>query len=370
MTSIRKFSASPRTVLCVALFCVAITSAPRAVCADEFSTVAASDSLYRSMSVLSRSGWISAPATNSATIGTKNPSALLTRYEMALQTAEAIYTVQARHDADAAWDATASVTSLRALRDLTTSLRPELQKLGVDTNAALRLMTRLSAPAAASSTRNPLLSTASEAPAEAAFDVGTMARGGLSLARRFNIESAVSALERESQDPLGNGIATRVQGAGLAFDVSRGLSLHAGVAKRDLTMNPASLARLGLQNIGTLGDREERSFGGGLDFSLRKGLLFSTQIEKVRGDDAASGATRLTGGVGLTAWQNRLSLVAKLSRLTPEDINSMAPSTTANVGLGLNVSSNLSVNLLYQRLFSAPSTGRSGVLAGGVSIKF
>jgi len=30
----------------------------------------------------------------------------------------------------------------------------------------------------------------------------------------------------------------------------------------------------------------------------------------------------------------------------------------------------MSLNLLYQRLFSAPTLGRSGVLAGGVSIKF
>jgi hypothetical protein len=108
---------------------------------------------------------------------------------------------------------------------------------------------------------------------------------------------------------------------------------------------------------------------GGLDFSLSRGLLFSTQIEKI-GANGTSGGTRVTSGVGLSAWQNRLSLVAKLSRLRPEDMRTMSASTVAGVNVGVDVSQNMSLNLLYQRLFSAPTPGRSGVLAGGVSIKF
>ena len=380
-SSPRSSSRARRVFLCAILLSGALSNAPRPARADEFATVASSDPLYRSMSVIARSGWLSTSSSSAPSLnGAPGANALLTRYEMALQTAEAIYTVTARHDADAAWDTNAAssgatASNVRALRELTAALRPELQKLGVDTGAALRLLARLGAPATAkrdSSTRSAptLLNGRDDLGRGATSDNVASDSAGVSLARRFRIDSAVSALERESRDPLGNGVATRVQGAGLAFDVSRGLSLHAGYARRDLTSNATGLSRLGLQNAGTFGQSEERSLGGGVDYSLRNGLLFSTRIEKVGGDNTAFGATRVTGGVGLSAWQNRLSLVAKLSRLTPQDVNSMAPSTMAGVNLGLDVSRDLSFNLLYQRLFSAPTTGRSGVLAGGVSVKF
>ena len=367
-----------RAILCSVLT-GAFVVAPAIVAparADDFATVAAKDPLYRSMKIVAASGWNSAPA------NVADASSLLTRYEMALQTAEAIYTVTARHDADAAWDAAASGAALRALRQLTVSLRPELQKLGVDTNAALRLLTTLTAPRAttspAANTSSPNASLANASSANEASSTGLLLsngralgndtlRGSGSLARRFRIESAVSALEREANDPLSSGVSAHVQGASLAFDVTRGLSLRAGYAQRGA--NALNLASLGLQDASAQSGLRERSLSSGVDFSLRNGLLFSTQIERLSGQSGSVG-TRLSGGVGLSAWQNRLSLVAKLSRLTPEDVRSMAPSTIAGLNLGVDVSRNLSLNLLYQRLFSAPTPGRSGVLAGGVSIKF
>lgn len=360
--SSRGFARARRVVACASLLSGVALAVPQNARADEFSTVVANDPMHRLMNVIERSGWLSAPVSKTTN------AALSTRYEMALQTAEAIYAVTARHEADASWDATVSVFAVRALRDLTTALRPELQKLGVDTNAALRVLAQLAAPAASSatsSTRTPLLT-----PRNSETRNETQESGGTAWARRFRIDSAVSALERASQDPLGSGVSARVRGASLTFDMSRSLSLRAGYLNRDLATIPSGLDRLGLHNAGTLNQNEERSLAGGLDFSLRKGLLFSTQIEKIAGDGNTRGGTRLTGGVGLSAWQNRLSLVAKLSRLTPEDVNSISPSTMAGVNLGLDVSRSLSVNLLYQRLFSAPTTGRSSVLAGGVSIKF
>lgn len=363
---VRRFS-SQHAFVCAALLSATITvSSVRPARADEFATVAASDPLYRSMSTVARSGWLSKSAASPAAGGA---GALSTRYEMALQTAEAIYAVTARHEADASWDATAPAASLRALRDLTAALRPELQKLGVDTNAALRLLGRLISPAAASTSATSTRSSALLSPSPSPSRVETGA-GRLSLASRFRIDSAMSALERAAQDPLDNGVSGRVQGAGLTFDVTPGLSLHAGYQNRDLNTPASDLSRLGLQNAGVLGATQERSLKGGLDFSLRRGLLLSTQVEKIGADGTAAGGTRVTGGVGLSAWQNRLSLVAKLSRLKPEDMNSMPASTMAGVNLGVGVSQNMSLNLLYQRLFSAPTPGRSGVLAGGVSIKF
>lgn len=365
---LRGFSRAQRVLLCGVLLGAASPFVAAPARADEFSTVAANDPLYRAMSVVARSGWMSA----SATASPNGAAALSTRYEMALQTSEAIYTISARHNADPSWDATVSATSLRALRDLTNGLRPELQKLGVDSGAALRLMNRLLARpnVVAPNVVSPNLSSVANVDVSTSSTgllnarLGAQASSSLSLARRFRIDSAVSALESEARDPLGNGVSTRVQGAGLAFDVTRGLSLRAGYAQRDLT-NDAGLNRLGLQT--RIGQNQERGFNGGVDLSLRNGLLFSTQIEKLSGQN---GGMRLSGGVGLSAWQNRLSLVAKLSRLTPEDVNAMSPSTMANLNLGYDVSRNISLNLLYQRLFSAPTPGRSGVLAGGVSIKF
>ncbi len=364
---------SRQVLVCAALLSATLAvSSVRPARADEFATVAASDPLYRSMSTVARSGWLS----KSAASATGGAGALSTRYEMALQTAEAIYAVTARHEADASWDATAPVTSLRALRDLTNSLRPELQKLGVDTNAALRLFGRLISPATASanaesSTRSSALLSTSLSPARSASRLEAASGAGrLSLASRFRIDSAMSALERAAQDPLSNGVSGRVQGAGLAFDVAPGLSLHAGYQNRNLNPETGDLSRLGFQDPSTLGATQERSLKGGLDFSLRSGLLFSTQVEKIGTDGTLASGTRVSGGVGLSAWQNRLSLVAKLSRLKPEDMSSMSASTTAGLNVGVDVSQNMSLNLLYQRLFSAPTLGRSGVLAGGVSIKF
>lgn len=347
--------------------------------ADDFATLTAGDPLYRSMAIVARNGLTSANSNaliSRARSGSRNTNALLTRYEMALQVAEAIYTATARHDADASWDATAPLPALRELQTLTTNLRPELQKLGVDTGAALRLLQMLTKPVtpaaiALSSTRNDgKVRDNADSLLNSTNWRSDPSRDGISLARRFRVDSALSALERESEDSLGNGVPNRVQGAGLAFDVAPGLSLRAAYQRRDLNQKFTDLSTLGLQTPSPLKAGEEHSLKGGLDFSLRSGLLFSTQIEKIAPEGSALGATRLTGGVGLSAWQNRLSLVAKLSRLQPEDMNALAPSTLAGVNLGVDVSQNMSLNLLYQHLFSAPSSQRSGVFAGGVSIKF
>src|SRR4028119_1008009 len=67
----------------------AMTAHP--VYADEFSTVPLGDALYRHLAVITEAGWRGVPHGASST---------LTRYEMALETAKAIFTVTARQQAN------------------------------------------------------------------------------------------------------------------------------------------------------------------------------------------------------------------------------------------------------------------------------
>jgi hypothetical protein len=146
--------------------------------------------------------------------------------------------------------------------------------------------------------------------------------------------------------------------------LGRGFALRAGV--RGSSEQP---------NLGNLTLRESQlprgvgsSVGGGLDWTPRSGVTLSTNIENIRGGRQLVG-TRLSGDVGVSAFNNRVSLVANLSRLQMENVDDA--STLAGVNVGVGVSENVSLNLLYQRLFSTPSPSRSDqVVAGGVSIKF
>ncbi|MBV9468757.1 MAG: hypothetical protein JOZ57_05890, partial [Abitibacteriaceae bacterium] len=90
--------------------------------ADEFTTVAAGDPLYTHLAAITKAGWIGESPSQGA-----NHS--LTRYEMALETAKAIFTVTAQRRADAQWAATVPKAAVRSLRELTVSLRPELKQL-------------------------------------------------------------------------------------------------------------------------------------------------------------------------------------------------------------------------------------------------
>jgi hypothetical protein len=84
----------------------------------------------------------------------------------------------------------------------------------------------------------------------------------------------------------------------------------------------------------------------------------------------ASGSTRVGGGLGLSAWQNRLVLNANLARLIPETEGD-SEATTAELNLGFNLTQNLRLRLLYQQLFSPQAQTRAErIIAGGVSVQF
>jgi hypothetical protein len=100
-------------------------------------------------------------------------------------------------------------------------------------------------------------------------------------------------------------------------------------------------------------------------------MTFSGRVENLASDALGDPSwTRYSGGVGLSAWENRLSLQANLSRLVPDDMRAL-PTTVGGVGLGLDLNERLSLSLLYQQLFTVSTpTKADRLVTGGLSINF
>jgi hypothetical protein len=100
-------------------------------------------------------------------------------------------------------------------------------------------------------------------------------------------------------------------------------------------------------------------------------MTLSGSVENLIGDAAGDPTwTRYSGGVGLSAWESRLSLKANLSRLVPDNVREL-PTTVGGVGVGFDVNERLSLSLLYQQLFSVSAPAKADrVVTGGLSINF
>jgi hypothetical protein len=382
----------------------AMTAHP--VQADEFSTVPAGDPLYRYLAVVTEAGWRGVP---------QGPSSKLTRYEMALETANAIFTVTARQQANKTWALSAPKPALRALRALTGEFQVELKIMGVDVAAALQMynsLLRASAPlspsptvASPAVTRPERLSEASAAATRAgtALDdpfslpaaVAQRRRElQIPLSQRLRIQTALSVLARDAEDPFGDSTlgvrhtnaqeAQRGSGsagalsageaikANMAVGVTDWLTLRAGYGRRALAPQPMSFESLALKDPSMPAVGQEHSMIGGVDVALRPGVHLSGNVENIEADSAVGGLewTRIGGGLALSAWQNRLSLKANMARLVPEDARVLT-STIAGLNVNLDVSERLSLTLLYQQLFSAPNPARPDrLVAGGININF
>lgn len=338
--------------------------------ADEFSPVPAGDPIYRQLGVL-------APA------GTKT-SAGMTRYEAALQVARVITRVSNDGRADL------SRVGWRAMRDLTVSLQTELRQLGIDVETARALADRnLQTPVLGASESGLSLGTGSNV--SAAPTRATVAGGALGVAvpqlgvqtssfnasirPRLRVGAALLALQRAESDPLRNSSAGQTllaPGAGhvlgnnasLDYDVNSWLSVRAQTSRRSLS-GPADASPF-LRAAFFDGAGEAHGAGGGLGIGLGP-LNFSTEVERLSTDAGARG-TSVGGGIGLSAWQNRLSLSAHLARLQPED-RAVLPSTRAELNVGLEVSKRLNLSLFYQGLFSQRNEG-SERIAGGLNLSF
>lgn len=358
---------------------LSLTSLARA---DEFSLVPAGDPIYRQLGALEKLGNAKVRATSG-----------LTRYEAALQVARAI----AFASDDSA--PTFNRSGWRALRDLTSALRVELAQLGIDVPATLALCARYlaveKAPAVKSDVRggSAVLSSPARpirAPAlggnsilltdarERALASGqTLGDLELKIAGRLRAGAALLALERASQDPFAarTGVAAPLErrsfsstgsSTGVAVDFNSWLSVRAASTRRsNLTL--AAETSPALRNSLFAGANEARGAGGGLDVELGA-LQFSTDVERLRTNTGAAG-TRVGGGVGLSAWQNRLSMSAHLSRLKPDD-RAALPATAAELNVSGRLSQRLSLSLLYQGLFTPQGAGDASRVSGGLNLSF
>ncbi len=379
---------------------------PLAARADEFATVPAGDLLYRQLEIVQRAGW--GTAGREAT----RPVASLTRYEMALETARAYYAATAQQRVNANWQKTASRPAVRALRELMLALRVELGTLDINLGEALSFCDKVLqskaevaslAPATTPARQTPLSSQATRLalrPTSMPVAGRVVPRDSmmLPLSQRLRLHATLSSLAREANDPFGDSArpvadalkllrpgrstprhALQAQG-GAALDVNNWLRLRADYDSRSLLPNrtdpshllnePATGASSLLLRSLNQGATQGSSLGGGIDIELLSGLTLSGEVARVSANGAGD-AMRYGGGVGLTAWQNRLSLSANLSRLVPQEDSAVLSTTAAALNLDVGMTERLKLRLLYQQLFGSPTQSRNDrVVAGGLNISF
>lgn len=384
---VRRVSLNSRGVGLACLLGIGIASSgARPANADEFSTIAPGDKIYTQLATLRQGPWGGDPVSSTHS---------LTRYEVAIETAKAILKVNAAYNANPK-TLPASRSALHALRALTVTLNPELSRLDIDVPGTLRLLDRLTSTS----------SNISESTTERSTVV-THKLGGAndSLARRLRLYSALSAVARDTNDPFGDNtnefaahglmaprtglVGSAVSGSsafagtqpealgggvqtGAAIGLTNWMQVRAGFAAKNLT--PGGAPWNGLRAPMLANAREERSVGTGVDVALPLGLTVSGDVARVSATSLRGSApqlgTRYGGALNLSAWQNRLSLTANLSRLVPEDSDAL-PSTATEFNLGVGVTSRLQLTLLYQQMFSASrTTGNDRAVSGGISVKF
>lgn len=353
--------------------------------ADEFSTIPATDPIYQHLTVLRQSQLSSDKG---------GPVVKLTRYEVAIETARAILKITTGQPT-----LSGSRSSLRALRKLTEALRPELTRLDINVNDTLRLLNDLINNGASEtnvSTSDPI-SGASLTPSE------NISGTKFKLSQRLRVYSAVSSLARDADDPFGDTANFAVRNTasvarrgtlGAAANGSEavsnalpkeslvgGVEVGAALALTDWMQVRANFGQDQITPGSVNGDfrlraplldgaHEARSVGTGVDVALLHGVNISGDVARItalNADGAARAGTRFGGVLNLSAWQNRLSLSANISRLVPEDAD-ILPSTGAEFNLGADVTRRLSLNLRYQQMFAAQGNNR--LVSGGISVKF
>ncbi len=377
---------TPRGAALVCLLGIGVLSGAPTARADEFSTIATGDPIYTQLATLRQS----------VRSGDAIAAHALTRYEVAIETAKAILKVNAQRNANPN-ALPANRSALHALRALTVALRPELSRLDIDVAATLRLLDGLT------STSAKATETASE---RVPVSAPKLKDKDNSVARRLRVYSALSAVARDTDDLFGDNtsdfaahgllaprsglVGSAVSGSpalavaqpaalsgtvktGAAIGLTNWMQVRAGYEARNLS--PGNAPWNGLRAPMLAGAREERSLGTGMDIALPLGLTVSGDVARVAATSLRSGyagqrGTRYGGALNLSAWQNRLSLSANLSRLVPEDSQKLS-STATEFNLGVGVTNRMQLTLLYQQMFSANRpAGSDRSLSGGISVKF
>jgi len=358
-------------VLCGALLFPALCRA------DAFAPIPPNDPIYRQLNALTLLGEGK----------TAQPTEGLTRYEAALQVARVAAIASTKPEA-------LGRTGWRALRDATTSLKPELRQLGVDVNDVLLMCARRldasgktddfsARPNRSKNHPGGLLSVpptpsflnGSSSPADSRAMQSVLALSPFSSGR-VRVEAALLAMQRDelAPDPFADGNSSLLSRArnttqfvgndtSLALDVNPWLRVAAQTSQRRLGLGDRSPA---LSAPLFQGATKASGVGGSVEVSPLNGVRLTTDVEQLSTNTGTTGL-RVGGGIGLSAWQNRLTLSAHLSRLQSQD-RAFVPSTATELNLGAALSDRLSLRLLYQGLFSQQS--ESSRLAGGLNFSF
>lgn len=363
--------------------------ATRTVMADEFSLLPMTDPAYGQLSSLAR------PTDNKIT----SP---LTRYEAALQAARAMIDIQNRNPK------LVTRTQWRAIKSLSISLKIELKQLGVDADAiqltADRNLKEMEFKASDLPAPAPIprsFPTRVAAAPAGSSKVGTgrssllLASPGLDstrvrssvttipLSQQLRVGATLLATERVGDDPFSTsfGQSGRAITGGTLAGANRNLASETSVAydlSRWLTVRAASSQRHLDGGLGTsplleaplfAGATQAKGAGGGVDINVGPRLKFSTEVERLRANTGAA-ASRIGGGASLS--MNRLSMSVNMSRLQPEDADAL-PATAAQIGVGVDVTQRLKLNLLYQSLFAQTANNTPSSesrVSGGISLSF
>jgi hypothetical protein len=353
--------------------------------ADEFAVIPAGDPVYGNLSAVAR---FAPPSRATGKVATS-----MTRYEAALQTARILLSLSIKENS-----VSLSRDNARVLKELVAELRPELRQLDSDPDAANSLIDRIAnhtpaprtviAATPATGLPRPALAIRPSLPS-AGLSLGSTSspdrREGasldpvsLSLSRRLRASAALLAMQRETDDPFGDaadgagllshGPASRlssVAAAGLSYDFNSWLRVRAASETRNLTGTAATGSLLSAPMFN--GSDSANASGGGVDVSLGN-LRFSTDVSRLSGSNG-NAATAVGGGVGLNAWQNRLSLSAHMAHLDPEDSAALA-ATAAELNIGVDVTRRFSLNMQYQGLFTEQRANNNARVAGGLTLNF
>ena len=363
--------------------------------ADVFAQVPSGSVLYRQLAVVKNASWEN---DNGVKVSRSSKANEQTRYEFAIEIAKSAIDFSAHRQANSAWLDTVPRGELRSLRALVTEFSVELAGFNVDTkdiissiDEALRnpsspsikdqidLTTPTNTEHTSTLSTFPLALDLSSVQSAEVVNMSLFSQLALYAQMTTPTNSLLransqSALLTEDSSMLAE--ANTSLRAGANMHLNDWLSLRAGYDFNQMnqpqTLQQTLLANNNsswFSNLGSTG-----SIGGGLDVKVSPGLTLSGGISRLslnnrNGKNEFSG-TQLEGGVGVSGLNNRLLLSARLARLMPDDAASLA-STAARLNLDFALSNNLSLNLLYQQMFSlSPQQDGKSTFAGGVNIHF
>lgn len=348
--------------------------------ATKFSPVPQGDSLYSHLQTVRTSSWMQSFET------VPNAQSTLTRYEIALETAKALIFVRARSKSDEKWAQSATAPALRSLQMLTRSLRTELAEFDIDVTETLTFLDVLIERTKEPQPKLKLTGSREETPS-VSFSRLDNEKTIASLSQRWRVYSALDSLELQSRDPMGfssdeidvfsiqpgnnfapeSGAQVKRLRAGTALDLSGSFRLRADY-ERDKSVDAVGLREFLSSTSSSPTLQNARTIEAGADWTPRPGLTFSGGIAHVDSQDPLQDGLRFQGEIGLTAWENRVALSAHLSRLVPEDSLALSQSA-ARLNLGVGITSQLQLKLMYQQLFGSGELGRENHRFGG-SIDF